>query len=94
MRTQNGFILTNVPAQERTVVRVAKVPGEPGDHPGEQVVTIWARGRKGIEQRKLSNVCTRVREDLATTAVAYYSATLRRVSQRWQLRERVPDQDW
>jgi hypothetical protein len=87
MTRRSGFKQTNVPAQTRSIVKVTRVPGE-------QLVTIYAQGRKGFERRDLYGICARVRNDLNTTPVAYYSANLRPVTQRWQLHERVPDQNW
>jgi hypothetical protein len=89
MTRRSGFKQTNVPAQERTIVKVAKV--WLGD---DAFVTIYAQGRKGFERRDLYGICARVRNDLNTTTPAYYSASRRRASLRWQLHERVPDQNW
>jgi hypothetical protein len=76
---RSRFADTNVPAHERTIVRVALVGGGMED----AHVTIYAQGRKGFERRPLDRVCARVRQDLRADAVAIISRSPG-VSQRWR----------
>jgi hypothetical protein len=52
MTRRSGFKQTNVPAQTRTIVKVAKVWLDDDAH-----VTIYAEGRKGFERQPLRNLC-------------------------------------